>query len=116
MANYAAVLLSALVLAIAGPLVPVSLALHGEWQDHYTDATGIKCCGVRDCIRTVGRLLGRDGDRTQVEVQGIPLWMPAASVHNSEDGDFWVCIKHSLNRTQPLKSEDIRCVFVAIGS
>ena len=93
-----------------------ALSEHGSWQDHYTDATGSKCCGIRDCIRTVGRLLERDGERTQIEVQGIPLWMPAASVHNSEDGAFWVCIKHSLDGKKPLRSDDIRCVFIATGT
>ena len=93
-----------------------ALSQHGEWHDHYTDALGIKCCGMQDCVRAVGRLLERDGERVQVEVHGVPLWMPAQSVHNSEDGAFWICIEDSLDEKRPLRSEDIRCVFVAIGS
>ena len=104
-----------MIVIILASLQP-ALSEHGSWHDHYTDALGINCCSTRDCIRTVGRLLERNGDRTQVEVQGVPLWMSAASVHNSEDGAFWVCIKHALDGKQPLRSEDIRCVFVAIGS
>mgnify|MGYP001582039831 CR=1 FL=1 len=114
--RHVVVLLVTLALALVGPLVPVALTAHGDWHDHYTDATGVKCCGIRDCIRTVGRMLDRDGERVQVEVKGIPLWMPAASVHNSEDGAFWVCIKHAMDGKKSLRSEDIRCVFVAIGS
>ena len=114
--RFFSLILPIILLAVVLPLTQQTMALHSEWQDHYTDATGIKCCGVRDCIRTIGRLLDRTSELVQVEVQGIPLWMPAASVHNSEDGAFWVCVKHSLDVKKPLRSDDIRCVFIATGT
>lgn len=39
--RHVVVLLVTLALALVGPLVPVALTAHGEWQDHYTDATGV---------------------------------------------------------------------------
>lgn len=95
--------------------VPLAFSEHAGWQDHYTDAIGVPCCGTRDCRRTVGRLLDRDGDQVQAEVQGVPLWISSYSVHPSKDGAFWVCVKGSLDGKHPLASEQIRCVFLATG-
>ena len=71
---------------MALPLASSVLGLHGSWQDHYKDATGISCCNPRDCAQTTGRLLDRQGEQVQVEVQGVSLWLPQGSVHASEDG------------------------------
>ena len=107
--------LCAVLTVIAFPLASLVLSGHGEWHDHYMDATGVKCCGLRDCIRTVGRLLDRQGEQVQVEVQGIPLWLPQGSVHASEDGAFWVCRKRPPKENAVLTAEQVRCVFYAIG-
>lgn len=95
----------------------MGLAGHGSWTDHYQDAAGIMCCTAgRDCQQVAGRLLGRQGERVLVEVQGIALWFPERSVHPSEDGAFWVCLKGSAwEERGPLRADQIRCVFLATG-
>ena len=101
--------------AIALGLPCLAYSTHGSWQDHYRDAAGISCCNPNDCQVTIGRLLAQEGDRTQVEVQGVPLWFPAKSVHASEDGAFWICRKRSQKENESLTSDQIRCVFLAVG-
>ena len=58
-------------IALALGLPCLAYSLHGSWQDHYRDASGISCCNPNDCQATIGRLLAQEGDRTQVEVQGV---------------------------------------------
>ena len=65
--------------------------------------------------RTAGRLLDRQDDLVQVEIRGVPLWLPQGSVHPSEDGAFWLCRKGRLEEKGPLTSEQVRCVFLATG-
>ena len=108
-------LLCIALVVMAFPLASLAWSAHGTWQDHYQDAIGIPCCGIRDCLRTVGRLVDRQGDQVQVEVQGVPLWISSYSVHPSEDGASWVCAKGALKEKQPLTSDQIRCVFLATG-
>jgi len=95
----------------------MGLARHDSWTDHYQDATGIMCCTAqRDCQQAQGRLLDRQEKRVQVEGEGTPLWLPEKSVHPSEDGAFWVCRKGSMREEQgPLRTDQVRCVFLATG-
>lgn len=102
------------VLAVDAALI--ANAMHGSWQDHYTDASQTPCCGPRDCQQIEGRLVTRESDRVQVEVQGVPLWLPQGSVHASEDGAFWLCRKGPPEVKEPLTSAQVRCVFYAVGS
>ena len=113
-------MLCALCLVLALGAVPllgtVVLAQHGGWTDNYQDAQGTRCCTAqRDCWPTTGRLLTRDGMHVQVEIQGVPPWLPEKSIHASEDGAFWVCLKGPPEEKRPLTSERVRCVFYATG-
>lgn len=110
--------LSALILGVLFlGLSAIAFSAHGDWTDHYKDATGITCCMTgRDCTQAQGRMLTRDGEHIQVEIQGSMLWLPQGSVHVSEDGAFWVCRRGGTPDGKfPLTSADIRCVFYGVG-
>lgn len=94
---------------IAGILV---LALHGAWQDHYTGAGGIPCCGALDCVKVYARIVEQTSHGTMVEVNDTTLLLPHAAVHQSEDLHDWLCQRHSQDG---LHVDNIRCLFIAIG-
>ena len=105
-------------LLICGVLIAFALpgaARHGAWHEHYTDAHNVSCCGIADCRQTSGRLLSRDKTTVELEAEGVQIHLPAASVHVSEDGQFWLCVKRQTGTAVPLTSAQVRCVFVAVG-
>ncbi len=88
------------------------LAMHGNWQDHYTTASGITCCGPRDCVRVTARLLRPlEENMVEVEIDGLPHQLPQGSLHLSEDHSDWACWGMRGNDLPVL-----RCVFLAIGT
>ena len=110
------------ILFIVGALMALALpstARHGVWHEHYTDAYNVSCCGVADCRQTVGRLLSRDSTNDSamvtLEAEGVLIHLPAASVHGSEDGQFWLCVRRQGGMAVPLTSAQVRCAFVAVG-
>lgn len=95
-------------------LASVALALHGHWQDHYTDAKGMACYGRRDCQPTHLRVVALTQEWVMLEIAGTFLvHLPPAAFHHSEDLQDWVCLKEV---GHPPTTENIRCAFVAIGS
>jgi len=93
-------------------LVAVSSARHGSWQDHYQDATGMSCCGPRDCTVVPVSLVRQEGEVMHALVMGIPVNVPIQSVHPSEDTQSWWC-RRDLHR--PPASDNVRCLFYAVG-
>lgn len=105
-------------IAVLGMLFLTMSALawgqHGNWHDRYTSAGGTRCCD-KDCVRAAGRLMAQAEAGTVLEVNGSLVTLPPQSVHASEDGAFWVCLIGLVEATAPLRSEQIRCAFVATG-
>src|SRR5262249_38188401 len=104
-------LLVAYVLVLALVLgVRLAFASHGHWVDHYQDALGRSCCGVRDCEPVHARLLGQDATTAVVEVEGLVLRLPVRSVHVSEDLSDWYCANY---KGAGITQAAARCVFLA---
>ena len=85
---------------------------------------GTTIIGMRQALRVAapqiankpqGDCWAAKGEQVQVEVHGVPLWLPQGSVHASEDGAFWVCRKRPPKENAVLTAEQVRCVFYAIG-
>ena len=93
---------------------PQAVALHGHWIDHYQSATGMSCCGVRDCVKTPLRLLDMTPDTVTVELPQLRkvITIPRQSYHASEDThDYWCAVKQD----QLPSTDNTRCVFLAVG-
>src|SRR3990172_8418870 len=91
-----------------------SLAIRGHWTDHYADASGMACCGRRDCQPTHLRVLARTPDWVVLEIAGtFIVQLRPTAFHHSEDQQDWWCAR---DHRQPPSSQNIRCAFVAIGS
>ena len=66
--------------------VMLTMAQHGHWISKYRANTKISCCGLRDCFPRPGvRLLGHEGEKTIVEVDGHAMMKPTTAVQASED-------------------------------
>ena len=87
---------------------------HRSWHDKYTSASGTRCCD-KDCMRAVGRLIDQTEAGTTLEVNGVLVRLPTKSVHQSEDGEFWVCVISAGDPARPLTGKQIRCAFLATG-
>lgn len=84
------------------------------WMLGYTAANGMPCCGTIDCREAAITVQPLEGDATRrlVLVNGVPLTLPAASVHHSENGQSYWCFAYPT----PVPQEDAtRCVFWAEG-
>ena len=91
----------------------LALALHGQWQDHYTTAGGVPCCGGHDCVKAHVRLLVMKSETVMVEINEVEVTIPAKSFHTSEDGTDWWC---AIFPDKPPAAWNTRCVFLAVGS
>ena len=91
--------------------LPISFAAHGSWQDHYTTSGGLRCCTI-ECIPMPVSLLRHDAGMVDLLVAGIPVTLPAGSVHRSEDAQSWVCIR---NPQLPPSTANIRCAFWSVA-
>jgi len=91
----------------------LALALHGQWQDRYTTAGGVPCCGVHDCVKAHVRLLVMQAETVTVEINEVELTIPAKSFHTSEDSTDWWC---AIFPDKPPAAWNTRCVFLAVGS
>ena len=100
-----------LALVMAMP-VPLIFAQHGHWIDRYHSASGMSCCGKRDCQQVAARLITSAQYTTMVEVNGLLMELPAKSVHTSEDAAAWWCAQRI---DEKLSQENTRCVFLAVG-
>ena len=97
----------------------LALALHGSWQDHYTDEHGSRCCGVADCLRvriqvvTTTENAPPESKMTLILNEEVVIQLAPSAVHISEDTHAWWCAR---NATYPPSTENTRCVFLAVGS
>ena len=57
----------------------LALALHGQWQDHYTTSGGVPCCGEHDSVKAHVRLLVRQAETVTVEINEVEVTVPAKS-------------------------------------
>jgi len=85
---------------------------HGIWQDRYTDAQGMRCCGPRDCTAVPVSILIHDGLKVEALVMGIRVTVPAQSVHQSEDMQSWWCRKDA---DRLPRDDNVRCLFYVTG-
>ena len=108
----AALLLIMLLLFLVLIWVQNLSAQHGHWTDRYSSASGMSCCGQRDCFPVHARLLGQTGEHATVEVNGTVLELPVRSVHTSEDMQDYLC---TMGREDPITSATTRCLFLAVG-
>ena len=93
--------------------IPITLANHGHWIDHYSSAEGTACCGLRDCQKVHVRVVREIQEVVVVEVNGIMVFLPKKSLHPSEDdADYW-CQKHIGNE---ISTANTRCIFLAVGA
>lgn len=95
--------------------VSIAFAAHGHWTDHYTNAFGMPCCGVRDCVKIPMRVIAITDETFTIDVPSrhVTFTIPRQSYHLSEDEhDYWCAV--SLH--DPPTPENTRCVFIAIGS
>jgi hypothetical protein len=91
-----------------------ALALHGHWISHYTDASGVPCCGMHDCVKTSMRVLHADKTTLVLEISGAFLvHIPQGSFFPSEDDSDWWC---ALDPAKPPSTANTRCAFLAVGS
>lgn len=104
--------IGALGLLLPGLLTGDSGAQHGSWLDKYRGADQRLCCGLTDCRVAPVRLIEHRDTDTTVEVAGVRLTLPAASVHASEEVDTWVCLRRVELGVQP---GNIHCAFYSIG-
>ena len=94
-------------------LATIAYASHGGWMDAYRDADGIRCCGQLDCLPTHARVLAQTADVATVEVDGLVVAIPAKALHASETNEDYWCARRT---DRPLSQDNIRCVFIAVGS
>lgn len=98
---------------LVGVLIAMVYAQHGSWQDKYTNAEGMRCCGPVDCQAVPVSIVLHDGAKVQALVMGIAVTVPAASVHPSEDMRSYWCAKR--NDEVPV-DDNVRCLFYVVGS
>jgi hypothetical protein len=93
-------------------------ANHGHWIDHYRNASGGSCCGVRDCVTVEARLVEDRGRTWLAEVNGTFVELPKGSVHLSQEPIAYWCYQGRVPCRPPqLEISPVcgRCLFVAIG-
>lgn len=95
-------------------LAALTFSQHRSWHDRSTSAAGTRCCD-KDCVQAAGRLIAQAEAGTVLEVNGALVTLSPQSVHASEDGAFWVCLVGGADVNAPLRSEQIRCAFLAAG-
>jgi hypothetical protein len=93
-------------------------ANHGHWIDHYRNASGSYCCGVRDCVTVEARLVEDRGRTWLAEVNGTLIDLPKGSVHLSQEPIAYWCHQGWAPCRPPqldISPACGRCLFVAIG-
>lgn len=83
-----------------------------SWMWRYSNHHGTPCCNESDCREAVVQLVGFEGDRTLVRVNGTLIDLPHQSVHVSETTRGYYC---SGSPELPPDNLRTRCVFYAIG-
>jgi hypothetical protein len=109
---------SAMLLGIFLCLPALLWANHGHWIDHYRNANGASCCGIRDCVQVHARLVEDRGTVWLAEINGTFVEIPKGSVHLSQEPSAYWCHQGQLSCRPPqLEISPVcgRCLFVAVG-
>jgi hypothetical protein len=84
-----------------------------QWMAGYTSVDHAGCCSEVDCVPAEVSLLRHEAGQVLVLINGREVLLPRASVHQSEDGQAYWCMRvHHL----PPTTENTRCVFYVVGA
>ena len=109
---------SAFLLGVLLGLPALLWAMHGHWIDHYRNARGASCCGIRDCVTVEARLVEDRGKTWLAEVNGTFVELPKGSVHLSQEPVAYWCYQGQAPCQPPqldISPACGRCLFVAVG-